>query len=120
MSDNIINIESDSEGNISPSSKRGMESESHSLSFINGNFGSEIISLIGNSEVEGVFRDSFSKISSSSDSLKALFFREGRQSEDPIEKLMSPSILTKAEIEPSRQIREHVGDLSGSIRGERL
>lgn len=60
MSDNPINIESDSEGDISSSSKRIMEPELHSLSSVNGDFKLETISLTDDSEIEIVFGDSLS------------------------------------------------------------
>lgn len=69
MNDNPINIESDSEGRIPYSLKRGMKSESHSLSHVNGDFESKVISLIDDSEMEAVSGDSFYKIDSSNNSL---------------------------------------------------
>lgn len=56
-----------------PLRKRELEYELHSISSINGDFESEIISLIDDSKMEGVSRDSFYERASSSDSLEAIF-----------------------------------------------
>lgn len=45
MSGNPIIVERDSEGSVSSSSKKGMESESHSFPSISGSFESGIIIL---------------------------------------------------------------------------
>lgn len=58
MSDNTINIESDSKCSVSPSSNGKMVSKSYPLSSTNGNFESGIIYLIGDPKMEGVSGDS--------------------------------------------------------------
>lgn len=94
-----------------------MESESYSLSSENKDFRLEIISLIDDSEMEGVSRDSFFKRHSSSDSSKALFSGKVGGGKDHIEKQMPPLVLTKVEIEGARKMREHAGDFVQIYQG---
>lgn len=62
MSDNYIiierEIERDSESRTSYFSKMEMESESHSPSSVSEDFKSEIVSLVDDSKMEGVFKGS--------------------------------------------------------------
>ena len=68
---------------------------------------SRIISLIDDSEMEGVFRDSFLERVSSGDPLEAMPSGKTAKGEDPIKRMMPPSVLTKGEIEDIRLRSEH-------------
>lgn len=65
-----------------------MEYELHSLSSVDGDCELGIISLIVDSKMGGVSRDSFSKRAYLSDSLEVPLLWKADGGEDPIEKLM--------------------------------
>lgn len=88
-----------------------MEFESHSLSSASGDFKSEIVSLVGDSEMEGLSGDSLLNEAPSRDPSEALFSKKNDGDESFIDKLLPPSILTKDEINVACQRREHTDNL---------
>lgn len=58
MNGNRIIIEIDSKGSVSSSSKIGMESESYSFRFVNGDFRLEVIIVSDDSYIEGLSAES--------------------------------------------------------------
>lgn len=108
MKDDPIIIESDLEGSVSSSLRKGIEYESRSFSSINGDFKLEIIPFIDDSKMKGTSRESLSDKAPFRDSLKTLFPKKPDRVQNLIEKPMSPTILTEAEIYVSYQMREHL------------
>lgn len=116
INDNPIIIEGDSKGSVSSSSlRRGLESQSHSLSSINRDFKSEIIPLIGDLEMEGMYEESLPNEAPYRDSSETLFPQKPDWVESLVEKLMYPPVLSRAQIEVSHQRREIVSSLSQNI-----
>lgn len=103
MSDNHIIIDSDSKSNIFSSSKREMESESHSFSSFSGDFKLEIASLFDVLEPEWVFGDSISDRAPSRDPSKTLFSKKADGGEISVEKPLLPPVLPEVEIEVARR-----------------
>lgn len=75
-----------------------MEYESHSLSSDSVDFKLEIVSLVDDSEIEGVSGDYLSNWAPSKDPSEALFSEKAGADESFVEKPPPPSILNEAEI----------------------
>lgn len=93
MNDNLIIVESDSKGSVSSSLKRGMESESHSLPFVNGDFKLETILLSDDSKMERAYGESLTDVAPSRDYLKTLFLMKSYMGENLVKKPMPSLVL---------------------------
>lgn len=80
MSDNPIIVESDLEGSVSSSSKKGVKSESHSFPYISECFELGIITLSDDSSMEDLSGESLSDVALFTNTSESLFptkFDEG-------------------------------------------
>lgn len=117
MNDNPIIIESDLEGSVSSSLRKGIKSELHSFSSIDGGFKLEIIHLVDDSKMEGTSGESLSEGAPYMDSLETLFSAKLGRGESLVEKPMPPHVLTEEEIEASYKMREHIDSFIKTYRG---
>lgn len=97
--------------------ERRIESELHSFSSVSGDFQLEIIPLIDDSEMEETSGESLLDRDHYRDSSEALFQEKPDSCENLVEKPMSPPVLTKAEIEVAREMRERVNSFVKTYKG---
>lgn len=109
MNDNHIIIEIESEGSVSSSLRSGIYFESNSFL--------KITSLIEDSEIEGVYEDSFSGKTLLGGPSEALLLGKTYEGDGPIKNPMPTFVFTEVEVEVVRPKRERANILVKAYLG---
>lgn len=111
MSDNTINLVSESERNNSSAMGMGTSLDSHLPPLSHDHMGQEVISLFDNSNSKRAYGNTFVYGVSSFDSFEALLSDDGER-ECPIEVPIPSPILTEEKTQVNKLMREHVDDFT--------